>query len=61
MTGLLSTAALLVTVIGTVAGLGGHWLFAYKHHVFRSAIARRIFQQKLLGPRRTRPTHQTTI
>lgn len=42
-------ASLLVTVIGAVAWLGGHWLFAYKHHVFKSAIAQRIFQQTFLA------------
>jgi len=42
-------AALLVVVIGGVAWLGGHWLFARKHHVFRSAITKRLFAQTLLS------------
>lgn len=37
--------ALLIVVLGGIAWLGGHWLFAFKYHVFKSAIAQRIFQQ----------------
>lgn len=42
-------AALIVVMIGGVAWLGGHWLFAYKHHAFRSAIAQRLFAQTFLA------------
>lgn len=42
-------AALIVVMIGGVAWLGGHWLFAYKHHVFRSAIAQRLSAQTFLA------------
>jgi hypothetical protein len=31
------------TVTGAVAWLAGHWLFALRHHYFRSALARRVF------------------
>lgn len=39
-----SGGALTVVLLGAVAWLGGHWLFAYKHHLFKSGIAQRIFQ-----------------
>jgi hypothetical protein len=42
-------AALIVVVIGGVAWLGGHWLFAYKYHAFKSMIAQRLFQQTFLA------------
>jgi hypothetical protein len=41
--------ALIIVVLGGIAWLAGHWLFAYKHHFFKSGIARRIFQQTPLS------------
>jgi len=52
MTGSLSAA--LLAVIGLVAWLVGHWLFAVRHHYFRSPLARRVFLGAL--PRRLDPT-----
>jgi len=37
-------ASLVIVLLGGIAWLGGHWLFAYKHHFFKSGIAHRIFQ-----------------
>jgi hypothetical protein len=45
MTG--SPSAALVTVIGAAGWLGGHWLFAVRHHYFRSPPARRVFVEAL--------------
>ena len=58
--GLLSTAttsslsAALLAAIGAFAWLAGHWLFAVRHHYFRSPLARRVFLETL--PRRLDPT-----
>lgn len=41
-------ASLLIVLLGGVAWLAGHWLFAYKHHLYKSAIAQRVFQQTFL-------------
>jgi len=47
--GLLDTAATgspvmaIATVVGTLAWLAGHWLFALRRHYFRSPLAQRIF------------------
>jgi Flp pilus assembly protein protease CpaA len=43
-----------VSVLGAVAWLAGHWLFAVRHHYFRSPLARRVFQGAL--PRQLDPT-----
>ncbi|MGC2372476.1 MAG: hypothetical protein WA484_01255 [Solirubrobacteraceae bacterium] len=40
-TGSLTMAA--ATITGAVAWLAGHWLFALRHHYFRSPLARRVF------------------
>jgi hypothetical protein len=40
--------------VGAVLWLTGHWLYAYRHHVFCSPLARRIFLQYL--PVRLDPT-----
>jgi hypothetical protein len=58
--GLLDTAAtgspvmVITTVVGTLAWLAGHWLFALRHHYFRSPLARRIFLEAVptLNPTR---------
>lgn len=47
--GLVSTAATgsptmaIAAILGTLAWLAGHWLFALRHHYFRSPLARRVF------------------
>jgi hypothetical protein len=51
--GLLDTACTgapvmaLATIIGAVAWLAGHWLFALRHHYYRSPLARRVFVDAL--------------
>lgn len=63
--GLLSTAgtgsptAALLTVAGALAWLAGHWLFAVRHHYYRSPLARRVFLEVL--PARLDPTRQWGI
>jgi hypothetical protein len=52
MTG--SPSAAMLAVIGSLAWLAGHWLFAVRHHYFRSPLARRVFLQTL--PRQFDPT-----
>jgi hypothetical protein len=58
--GLLSTAmtgslsAVLVTVLGCLAWLAGHWLFGLRHHYFCSPLARSVFHEVL--PRQLDPT-----
>jgi len=47
MTGSLSAA--LLAVIGALAWLAGQWLFAVRHHYFRSPLARRVFLETLPG------------
>jgi hypothetical protein len=48
-----------VAFLATVLWLAGHWLFAFRHHVYRSALAQRIFQQAL--PRWMDPTRNWGI
>lgn len=57
MTGSLSAA--LLAVIGVLAWLAGQWLFAVRHHYFRSPLARRVFLETLL--RRLDPTRRWGI
>lgn len=45
-----------VMALGVVLWLAGHWLFAVKHHVFASSIARRLFETVL--PRPLNPTRK---
>ncbi len=51
--GLLSTATTgsptmaLATILGALAWLAGHWLFALRHHYFCSPLARRVFTDAL--------------
>lgn len=35
--------ALVIALIGAVMWLAGHWLFALRHHAYRSPLAQRIF------------------
>jgi hypothetical protein len=46
--------AALLTAVGGVAWLAGHWVYAVRHHYFFSPLARRIFVQVL--PRQLDPT-----
>jgi metal-dependent HD superfamily phosphatase/phosphodiesterase len=46
--------ASLVVLLGTVLWLAGHWLFAFRHHVYRSPLAQQIFLRAL--PRWLDPT-----
>jgi hypothetical protein len=39
--------ALVAVVAGAVAWSAGHWLFALRHHRYRSPLARRIYLQAL--------------
>ncbi|MFI2242664.1 hypothetical protein [Streptomyces chrestomyceticus] len=39
----------LMPVLGAVLWLAGHWLFAFKHHFFRSGIAARAFARLARG------------
>jgi hypothetical protein len=41
-------SGLLVAAIGVVVWLAGHWLYAYRHHVYRSPLARRLFLSRPL-------------
>lgn len=49
-----AVAAFVVFMFGFALWLAGHWIFAYKHHYFVSALARRLFSQTPL--RRIDPT-----
>lgn len=42
------TPGLLVAAIGAIAWLAGHWLYAYRHHVYRGPLARRLFLSRPL-------------
>lgn len=59
--GLLCTAAtgaptmVLATVVGAVAWLAGHWLYAVRHHYFRAPLARHLPQG---APSRLDPTRR---
>lgn len=49
-----SPAMAAASVLGALAWLAGHWLFALRHHYFRSPLARRVFNDALpaLNPTR---------
>ncbi len=47
-TGSLTMAA--AALVGAVAWLAGHWLYAVRHHYFRTSLARRIFLKALPEP-----------
>jgi hypothetical protein len=63
--GLLSTALsgslvmAVASLLGAVAWLAGHWLYAARHHYFRTPLARRIFLDGL--PSRLDPTRRWGI
>jgi len=58
--GLMSTAMTgspvmaAASILGALAWLAGHWLFALRHHYFSSPLARRVFNDALapLNPMR---------
>jgi hypothetical protein len=39
--------AVLGCVLGGIAWLAGHWLYAVRHHHYRSPLARRVYLQLL--------------
>lgn len=51
--GLFGTAAtgsmpmVAIGILGMLAWLAGHWLFALRHHYYRSPFARRVFNDTL--------------
>ncbi len=47
-------ASVIALVLGALAWLAGHWIYAYRHHAFRGPLARRIFLRLL--PHRLDPT-----
>jgi hypothetical protein len=49
-----SLTGVMFASFGGLAWLGGHWLYAVRHHYFASPLARRIFVQVL--PWRLDPT-----
>ena len=51
--------AVLVALAGAVTWLAGHWLFAFRHHVYRSALAQRVFLTVL--PARMDPTRNSGV
>jgi hypothetical protein len=51
--------ALVAVLAGAIAWLAGHWLFALRHHHYRSPLARRIYLQAL--PARLDPTRGWAI
>jgi hypothetical protein len=42
-----SPSATLLALVGAVAWLGGHWLFAVRNHYYASPLARRVFNHAL--------------
>jgi hypothetical protein len=54
-----SLAGVAFASLGGLAWLGGHWLYAVRHHYFTSPLARHIFFQVL--PRRLDPTRRWGI
>ena len=46
----------VATLFGAFAWLFGHWLYAVRHHDFRSPLARRVFMDGL--PSRLDPTRR---
>ena len=38
-----------VAFLGAVLWLAGHWLFAFRHHFFRSPLAQQVFLRILPG------------
>jgi hypothetical protein len=51
-----SPATALAALLGSLAWLTGHWLYALRRHYFRTPLARRIFLDAL--PSRLDPTRR---
>jgi hypothetical protein len=49
-----SLAGITLLVVGVLLWLAGHWHYALRHHVYKSPLSHRIFQQLL--PDRLDPT-----
>jgi hypothetical protein len=49
-----SPSSALLSTVGAIAWLAGHWLFAVRHHYCVSPLARRVFLETL--PRQLDPT-----
>jgi hypothetical protein len=59
MTALGHPVGLLITAPGAAAWAAGHWLYALRHHTYKSPLARRLFTQLL--PARLDPTRRWAI
>jgi hypothetical protein len=63
LTGLLTATTnpigLALAALGGLAWLAGQWLYALRHHTYKSPLARRIYLQAL--PARLDPTRHWTI
>lgn len=49
-----SLAGIILLAVGVLLSFAGHWHYALRHHVYKSPLAQRIFQQAL--PARLDPT-----
>jgi len=49
-----SLVGIILLAVGVLLWLAGHWHYALRHHVYKSPLAQRIFQQFL--PDRLDPT-----
>lgn len=50
-----SLTGIILLAVGVLLWLVGHWHYALRHHVYKSPLAQRLFQQLL--PHRLDPTH----
>jgi len=50
----------VATLLGAVAWLAGHWLYAVRHHYFRTPLARLHDSGRLLALERSRFRHRLT-
>ncbi|HXE46126.1 MAG TPA: hypothetical protein VN635_13150 [Conexibacter sp.] len=53
-TGTAPLVAVVTLLLGALAWLAGHWIYAYRHHAYRGPLARRVFLRVL--PPRADPT-----
>ncbi len=51
-----SPAMAVTALVGAIVWLAGHWLYALRHHYFRTPLARRVFLDAL--PSRLDPTRR---
>jgi hypothetical protein len=54
-----SPSSALLSTVGAIAWLAGHWLFAVRHHYYVSPLARRVFLEVL--PSRLDPARRWGI